>query len=68
MKPFNTLKGIIGEQMEIDGGAEKIYNGGANQYEFGAFKNNWTEYFYLLLDNRIHFLPKDLVDYKMHSV
>ena len=48
MKPFNTLKGIIGEQMEIDGGAEKIYNGGANQWEINSINNKpdlWKEYF-----------------------
>ena len=46
MKPFNTLKGIIGEQMEIDGGVEKIYNGGANQWEVNRINNEgWENYF-----------------------
>ena len=47
-KPFTTRKGVIGEQMEIDGGVEKIYNGGANQWEINSINNKpdlWKEYF-----------------------
>ena len=47
-KAFNTRKGVIGEQMEIDGGVEKIYNGGANQWEINSINNKpdlWKEYF-----------------------
>ena len=34
--------------MEIDGGVEKIYNGGANQWEINSINNKpdlWKEYF-----------------------
>ena len=38
IKPFNTRKGIVGEQYEIKGiNAGKEYEGGANQIEFGKY-------------------------------